>query len=331
MNYKVKLLKILEILMTTDEEHPLTAAQIGEKLKLYGIEAERKSIYRDINILRDDANYDIILSNDNKQGFYMASREFEDWEIKILIDAVWSSKFLTDNNSKLLTKKLSSLVSENSQKILHRSSPIKSKIKSSNVTTKLSIENILTAIKKNKQISFQYTYTNPNKEKYFNRDGFVYTLNPYALIWQNEHYYLIGNYYKYEDLSYYRLDRIKNLEVKNEKRKDLTEILGNNADIKLEEYVRNAIYNYSGEKIKLTLQVEDFMVDDIIDKFGSEIHFTPSGDKYEVIVDVMDSNGLYYWLLQYESNVKVISPEYVKNKLLEKVNGILNLYKNDNS
>lgn len=326
-NAKLKLLKILEILWSTDEEHPLTAVQIGKKLKLYGIDAERKSICRDINILKDDAGYDIALSEDNRRGYYMVSRDFEDWELKILIDAVWSAKFLTRDGADKLSNKLCKLASAGSQKMIASVTPVKSRIKSNNVSTKINIDLILKAVKANRKIKFEYSYTDTELKTQLRRDRFFYIVNPYALIWQNEHYYLIANYDKYDGLSYYRLDRIKALSLCDEKRKQAEEVLGESADTKIEEYVRSSLYHYGGKKIKLTLQVADYMVDDVIDYFGTELHFKNDGDKYQVTVNVMNGEGLYYWLLQYGRNIKIISPDSVREKFLEKVREILKLYK----
>lgn len=326
-NAKVKLIRILEILQDTDEKHPLTAPQIGEKLKHYGIEAERKSICRDINILIDDLGYDIISPKlGERHGYYMASRDFEDWELKILLDAVCSSKFLTKESADKLTKKIIVLANNESAKLLKTTLPIKSELKGRNVSTKRNIEEVLRAIKYNKQIKFQYSYTDTDMQNKLRRDGLYYVVNPYALIWQNEQYYLIGNYDKYNDLSYYRLDRMKNLDTTGSASKPATDILGANADIRIKEYVKTSLYHYGGEKIRLELFVQGYMVDDLVDYFGSELIFREQDDGYLVTIDVMDSEGLYYWLLQYEKHVKVISPTSVKDKLLEKVKGILELY-----
>ncbi len=329
-NAKVKLIRILEILHDTDESSPLTALQIGRKLKAYGIDAERKSICRDINILIDDLGYDIIAPKlGERHGYYMASRDFEDWELKILIDAVWSSKFLTKDSADKLFKKLMNLTNAESAKILRTVTPVKNTLKGKSFSTKGNIAELLKAIKHNKQITFQYTYTDTDLKHKLRRDGHCYIINPYALIWQNEQYYLIGNYDKYSDLSYYRVDRIKNLTENGNPCKPATEVLGANADMRLEEYVRTSLYNYGGKKISLELLVKSHMVDDLIDYFGTDIAFKKCENGYLVTVNVMDSDGLYYWLLQYERNVKVISPASVKEKLLSKVKGILELYEEE--
>jgi predicted DNA-binding transcriptional regulator YafY len=215
-NPKLKLLRILKILRETDETSPLTASEIGKKLALYGIEAERKSICRDINVLID-AGYDIQLCEDNKKGYFMASRKFEDYELKILIDAVWGARFLTYENSKLIAEKIKSLASSMGQKMLTEVTPIKSHVKSNNPAVKIYIDTILQAIKQKRKIQFQYTYTDRELKKQLRHDGFVYVLSPYSLVWENDRYYLIGNYDKYDNLSNYRLDRIKNLSILNDK------------------------------------------------------------------------------------------------------------------
>ncbi len=319
---KLKLLKILEILQDTDEEHPLTASQIGEKLKLYGLEAERKAICCDINILKDDAGYDILLSPDNKLGYYMASRDFEDWEIKVLMDGLWSRKFLTKANTEAISTKLLGLVSKDSQKMLRTISPVETGHKNPNPTTKINIDSLLKAIKHQKKVSFQYTYHDIHLEVREKREGKPYLVNPYSLIWKNECYYLVGNYEKYDNLSTYRLDRMKNLVVLGDSIKSSRELLGSNPDLQIQDYLRTSLYHYNGEKIHLTLEVAENMVGDLVDFFGLDLHFTPYDDKYRVTVEVLDGKGLYYWLLQYEDNVKVISPQHVKEKLLEKIENI---------
>ncbi|MDD3227811.1 MAG: WYL domain-containing protein [Oscillospiraceae bacterium] len=325
-NAKLKLLKILEILSETDEDHPLTAAQIGDRLLLYGISAERKSICRDINILKDDAGYDIALSEDNKQGYYMVSRDFEDWELKILIDAVWGAKFLTYESAEQLAQKLSKLTSAGSQRMLKAVTPVKLRIKSRNATTKINIDSVLKAIKANRKIAFQYTYTDTALKPQLRKDGLRYIVNPYALIWQDEHYYLIGNYDKYSDLSYYRLDRMKSLSICDELRKQAKEVLGDNADLQIEEYVRASLYRYGGEHLRLKLFVKSYMVDDLIDFFGDEIRFIPIEDGFHVVVDVMESDGLYFWLLQYGEHMTIVEPESVRAELVRRLDSIRKRY-----
>ena len=312
--------------MDTDEEHPITSTGIAEALQNYGIDAERKSICRDVNILKDDAGYDIVQSEDNKKGYYMASRDFEDWEIKILIDAVWSSKFLTKGNAKKLSEKLLNLTSASSRKMLKAVAPIQSKLRSANVITKINIDILLKAIKRGRKIAFKYTYIDSDLQTKLRRDGFTYVINPYTLIWRDGYYYLIGNYDTHDNLSYYRLDRLKDARISDEPAKPVSVILGENADLKLEEYIRTALYNYGGEKIKLLLEINSDMVDNLIDYFGSDLVFKKHGEKWRTYVNVLEGEGLYYWLMQYGKNIKVLEPIKVREKLICQLKETLKIY-----
>lgn len=336
---KLKLLKILDILKETDENHPLTSNQIREKLKLEGLEVSRKAVCSDINILKEyynnkyDDGYEIMLSEDNRKGFYMHSRSFEDWELKVLIDAVWQAKFLTEQKSKSLTDRLKMLASAESRKVLQTVTPVKSHVKTSKLTVAEHIDMLMIAIRKGRKVKFQYEYTDPNLERHCRRDGKEYLINPYALKWKGDCYYLICNYDKPNNnkLSLYRLDRIANLCITDMPVKSPKEVVGVNPYLKIEDYVSKSLYNYGGELIRLVLRVKDYMVDEMIDNFGNDIEFKQVGtvDYYEVHVTINEGEGLYFWLLQHRDNLKVVSPEKVRDKLLEYVQDIQDLYRNE--
>lgn len=160
-------------------------------------------------------------------------------------------------------------------------------------------------------------------------DGQFHTLNPYALIWEREHYYLVCNNENYDNISFYRLERMKNLVITEQKIKEAKEILGDNADLKIDEIIKTSLYNFNGAKIKLELEVAPIMVDDLIDYFGPDIYLLKNGEMLRAFIDVMEGEGLYYWLMQYGHKVKVISPANVRDKLLENLNKIYELYAAD--
>lgn len=182
---KLKLLRVLDILRETDEEHPYTTNQIVQQLSLYGIDAERKSVLRDIATLQD-YGYDILLHADNKLGYYLASREFEDWELKILMDAAAGASFLTPENSAQLAEKISKLSSKNGQKSLQAITPITTKVKMGDPTTKNAIDLMLRAIRTKKKVGFHYTYTGSDLKKHYRYNGHGYPISPYALIWRQD-------------------------------------------------------------------------------------------------------------------------------------------------
>ena len=315
---KLKLLRILDIIKETDELHPITTNQIIAELSRYGIEAERKSVLRDIAAL-SDYGYDILLHPDNKLGYYMASRLFEDWELKVLCDAVIGAKFLTEDNSRLMFDKVCSLASSDGRKMLRSVTPVPTAIKVGTPTTKNSIDITLRAIMRNKKIKFKYIAIGADLEAHYKRDGAQYCVNPYALIWRQDNYYLIGNYDQYNDLSLYRLDRIRDMKITDEAIKSLDSILGNNADLILKEYIAKNVYNYVGESVHLVLQTTVDLIDDLVDFFGENIRITKKDSYIIAKVTALKSSGLFFWLLQYGQYVTLLEPEDMRSEVIRRL------------
>ncbi|MGN0607954.1 MAG: helix-turn-helix transcriptional regulator [Oscillospiraceae bacterium] len=322
---KLKLLYVLDIMKQTDEQHPLTAKKIAVKLKNCGIDAEYKSVIRDIKTLAE-YGYDIILHHDNKLGYYMASREFEDWELKILCDAVAGAKFLTRADTDRLIKKLQALSSSYGNKVLRSSGRIDAVLKNSSPLTKVNIDLILRAIKSGRQIEFRYVTVDNTMKRVFRKDGRIYKVSPYALFWRNDNYYLVGNYSGYDDLSHYRLDRMAELAVSEDRARPAEEIVGANPSEAISEHIKKAQYSYVGETISLTLEFEENIADDLIDCFGNDIKIVRCNDKYRLTVRTEESSGLYYLLLQYGEYVTVISPERVRKEMLRRIEKIGSRY-----
>lgn len=322
---KLKLLRVLAILKETDKNNPLTTAQISEKLNLFGLSAERKAINRDISVLIE-AGYDIKLCEDNKKGFYLATRDFENWELKVLMDAIVSAKFLTESDTQEITAKLMAQSSTESGKLLSRVTPVNSHIKQDNLMIKMIIDQLLEGIRSRKKVQFQYQFTNRNMKKELRKDGYFYVVNPYALTWKDEHYYLICNLDKYDNLAYYRLDRMTNMSILNDPVKEAETILGKNPAHRINEYVSTAIYCHTGDKINLHLLCQYGLEDEIIDYFGTGIYHKNLENGFECSMRVMHSNGLIYWLMQHGKQIKVLSPDCVKDELIESLKSTLAQY-----
>lgn len=322
---KLKCLRVLDILNETDSNNPLTTAQISEKLALFDLDAERKAINRDIRVLIA-AGYDIRRCADNKKGYYMATRDFENWELKVLMDAIVSAKFLTESDIKAITAKLRGLASGESGKLLSQVTPVNNHIKPENLMVKTSIDQLLEAIRKKRKVQFQYQFTDENMQKQLRKDGYFYVVNPYALTWKDEHYYLICNLDKYDNLAYYRLDRMTNMTMLNQPVKEAATILGENPAHRINEYVTTAIYCHTGEKINLRLLCQYGLEDEIIDYFGTDHYHAKHAGGFECHVRVMHSQGLIYWLMQHGNKVKVLSPDAVKNELMESLESTLDQY-----
>ena len=262
----------------------------------------------------------------NKLGFYLASREFEDWELKILMDAIAGARFLDSKNTKLILNKLYNLSSKEGSKILKMVSPIFNSNKSRVTLIKIYIDKILSAIKNEKQVSFKYIYYNVDLKLEYKHCNYV--VNPYSLIWRNESYYLIGNTEPYTNLSFYRLDCIRNLEITDKTLKSFRKTFRNSVNFEISEYIKKTIFNYGGNQIFLVLKVEEFILIHIMDYFGMDIDIIAKNSKNcKVRIKTSESEGLYYWLLQYSDNVEVIEPIFVREKFIKKLKNIILKYK----
>jgi len=332
---KLKMLKIMDILRETDEEHPITAGQICGKLQAEGISAERKSVSSDIRLLME-YGIDIIMCADKKKGCYMASRQFEDWELKILIDAVWQAKCLTRNVSKTLVDKLLATTCKESRQTLKQATYIFSHAKTRNKTTQIAIDVFLRALIKGHKVSFQYTYIGPDLKSHLRKDGCLYTVSPYSLVWGNDFYYLICNTDGHEGLTWYRLDRMRNFVLTDIPSRPACETAGPDPNYAISEYVKNSIHHYGGKKIHLQLRTCESMIDHLLDQFGDNIIIKKEENKksssskgefcFLATVEASESDGLYYWLFQFGENIEIISPASVRAEYKRRLENILKKY-----
>lgn len=315
---KQKLLAILEILKETDEQHPITANRITERLHEKGIDAERKSVLRDITALTD-YGYDILLHSDNKRGFYLASRDFEDWELKILMDAVQTAQFLTAAETKHLSERICDLSSKAGSEALRRTTQIRWGNKTRHKSVSITIDKVLRAIQSGRRITFQYSFTSADMKKSLKRGGHWYTVSPYSLYWRGDRYYLIGNTDGYENLSCYRPDRMRNVEITEQHAVPAEKLLGKNADLRISDYVRSTVSNFGGEKIVLELLADESALDDIIDCFGENLRVSCQPDGLHVTLRTTESEGLYRWLMQSSGSVTAIAPQSVVNEVKKRI------------
>lgn len=324
---KLKLLRIIEILKETDEQSPLTAPEICKKLRLYGIPAERKSVCRDINLLID-AGYKINLCKDKRNGYYMSSHEFGDWEIKILLDAIWQAKCITYDDSKMISDKLLAQSSERGRKILKQIISVENKNKSQDPYAKEYIKTLIEAMYLERKVSFQYTDRDKNMKRVLRYGGYEYKVNPYTIVWQNETYYLICNIDKYDNLSNFRLDRMENLKIcSDEKYRDPKELLGVNPSLRMQEYVNTSVNHYGGNVIRLKLECEEADMNMLYDFTGKNVRIRDQGNgKLLVTFEIQDSEGLINWLMQFGKIYKVVEPVEIKEKLIRRLKETIEKY-----
>ena len=248
---KLKILYILKWLSErTDEEHAMSGQEIIDALEREGITAERKSIYSDVQALRD-FGYDIITTKKRgNSGYYMASREFELAELKLLVDAVQATKFITVKKSKDLIEKLEKLCSRNDARQLQRQVYVSDRNKNSNESIFYSVDDIHKAIQGNKRIRFKYYDWGADKQMHFRKDGSFYEVSPYFLVWNDENYYLVAYDEKAGIIKHYRVDKMHSLSVLKKDRAGNDEVKKMNPAL----YSQQNFGMFSGEERMVTLQ-----------------------------------------------------------------------------
>lgn len=326
---KQKLLYLRKIMLEkTDENHGLTLNEIIAELESYGIKSERKSLYDDLKIL-ENYGLDICRTRTKTVRYYVGSREFEIPELKLLVDAIQSSKFITHKKSLSLIKKLEGLVSENDGKQLQRQVYVANRVKTVNEKIYYNVDKIHNAISANKQISFLYFKTVVNfgsEQKIVNvvrRDGKPYIVSPWALCWDDENYYMIAYDEEAQILKHYRVDKMESITVLDDAR-----IGGENFEkFDIAGYSKSVFSMFGGEEADVTLSVDNSLVGVIADRFGSDVFITRESDStFCVSVKVMLSPQFYAWVFGLGNKVSIISPDSVVRDYKTKIADVLAEY-----
>ena len=320
---KEKVIRVLQILETTDNKTPVNATQIVDKLEneyLIG-KTDRRSIYRDIKMLQS-CGYPIEQAKDKKQGWYMDKHAFDDWEIKVMMDAVQQARCVSNEEAKNIRGKLLGLTSKRGRsRFSHMMMPISCNVE---VDTKFGeyIETMLEAMFMHKKIQFQYTEISDNMEKVLRREGKVYILNLYTIYWSDNNYYLIGSHDNHEGLTSYRLDRVENLTISEEYSIDAKEKIGRNPELYIQEYIKKSVNHFSGESIRIEVEYEPNQVTNAIlfDFAGSSVKVRKQANgNCRAVFSKMNSVTLTGWFMQYANMFKVIAPEKLRNELQEQL------------
>lgn len=322
-----RLLRVRDILLTTDEDHPITSQQILAELDSVGVACDRKAVLRDIEALTD-YGMDILPCSDNKKGFFLAGRDFEDWELKVLIDAVHSANFLTEKQTAALTKKLARQASRSSAETLSAVPQSPSPVKIGKGETSAVIDRILKAIRRKKKVHFLYTYTGGDLATKYRHSMQTEPVSPYALIWQHDKYYLIGNWSGASPFSYYRLDRIHGLELSDEDAVPLESLLPD-GEAGLRTYIDENIYATSGRRVRIVLEGGEDMTDTVLDAFGDNAEIRWDGKNIRCTVRTNENKGLYRWLMQYAGSLKIVSPKHIQEGVKERLRAALAVYEGE--
>ena len=322
-NQKLKLLYLMQLLLQkTDENHQLTVQEMIDELAQHDISAERKSIYADLDALRL-FGLDIVQSKGKTTGYYIASREFELPELKLLVDSVQSSKFITHKKTLSLIKKIENLASVYDAQLLQRQVYVRNRVKSMNESVYYNVDEISNAITRDRMIYFKYYELDVNKQRRYRHGGKVYEISPFALMWDDENYYMLGYDAEAEKMKHYRVDKMAQIKAADAVR--LGGAVFNQLD--MSAYSKQVFGMFTGNEQSVKLRFDNSLVGAVVDRFGKEIMLIPDGDgHFTVSVDVAISPQFYAWLFGFGTLVEILSPESVRVEMAQKIAAVSKIY-----
>lgn len=317
---KLKILYIAKMLLEqSDENHLLSTKELIAGLSRYGILAERKSIYADIEALMD-FGLDIVKEEGRFGGYYIASRQFELPELKLLVDSVQASKFITGKKSRELIGKLETLTSRANGGKLHRQVVVNNRNKALNESIYYNVDAIYTAMNDNVQIRFQYFSWTPDKKMELRRGGGFYQVSPWFLTWEDENYYLIAYDGEAEVMKHYRVDKMLKPGNTNEKRQGRKQA----ESLDLAAYAKKTFGMFAGNEETVVLECGEELTGVCIDRFGTDVAMRKIGEGYiRLRVNVAVSPQFYGWLAGLGDRIKIVSPENVKNAYRQWIENII--------
>ena len=312
-NQKLKLLYLVKILSEeTDEEHALSVQEIIRKLNAYDVSADRKTLYHDFEELRTFGLDVISRRTQRSTVYYLGERTFQLAELKLLVDSVQSAKFISDRRSNELIEKLETLTSRGQARQLHRQVVLSGRVKTINEKIYYNVDDIHRAIGEDRQIRFQYFQWNLKKEPEPRHGGKVYQISPWALMWDDENYYLVGYDAEDDKIRHFRVDKMLSVSVTKKPR------VGQQAfqDFDLPRYTKHLFGMFGGEEARVTLVADNAMAGILIDRFGKEIPIIPLDDEhFETHVDVAVSDQFLGWIAALGGRVRITAPESVVKRM----------------
>ncbi len=323
---RLKILYILDFLKReSDEEHPVTAADICEYLDSQGIAAERKSVYADISALTD-YGADIVRSG-SPRGWFLASREFEEPEIYLLADAVRTAGFISAAKTRELVKKLDSFVSRYQAQKRENRVYFSSCAKSVNEEIFYSIDKISRAVSEKKKIGFEYVNRVLSPDRTIEKQKREMLISPYALTWQDDHYYVIGNYEKYDNLIHLRLDRMYKVEITDMPQRHFSEVSEYTDYFDTPDYTAKLFGMHGGEIYDIELKCSKKITEQVADRFGEDIFIKKVTDEdFCFTVRAALSDALVSWVISYGDRVKVLEPQILRDMVIGRTEKVLGLY-----
>ena len=317
MNQKFKLYRLAEIMLEmTDEEHYITMPEILTALEQYEIHADRKTIYndlRDLEVLGIEVEGEAVGKG---YHYHVVNRPFELPELKLLVDAIQSSKFITERKTNTLIKKLEKLLSKYEAMQLQRQVFVTGRIKTMNESIYYTVDAIHNAISENRKIYFHYFQWNVKKEMELRRGGEYYHISPWGLSWDDENYYLIGYDSETEQIKHYRVDKMLHIQMSEEKREGKEHF----RKLDLAEYAKKSFGMFRGEEYQVKLRVENHLAGVIIDRFGKDVMMIPVDEEhFTVNVNVHVSKQFLAWVISIGEGIEIVSPEEVVQNMRREI------------
>lgn len=321
---KLKLLYVMRYLVrSSDEAHPVTVQQIIDFLGGEGIPAERKSIYDDVEALRR-FGLDILQVKIGRQsGYYVGSREFELPELKLLVDSVQSSKFITHKKTLSLIHKIESLASVYEAQLLSRQVYVKNRIKTMNESIYYNVDEIHTGIARDRQIRFRYFDYTVQKERRFRRDGGYYVVSPFALTWDDENYYLVAYDSTAAMIKHFRVDKMLDIGILDEPRDGRESF----AALDMAEYAKKVFGMFSGREERVRMRFDNQLVGAVLDRLGREAMLVPDGEShFTVTAQVEVSPQFFAWVSGFGRLAQILGPDYVVQAMRAHAAEVLAMY-----
>ena len=321
-NGKQKLIRLLEILIKhTDEEHGLTISEIIEKLSEYGISAERKSLYDDFFVL-EEMGIPVYKTKAKRTRYYIDAFIFEIAELKMLVDAVQSSKFITAKKSRDLISRLERFTSVHRSRDLSRQVYVEDRVKTANPAAVYTVDAVHSAINADKRLKFHYFEYDAEKKKRLRRDGEFYTVSPLSLVWSEENYYLVAYEEDAEKIKHFRIDKMTDVSTLDEKRakNDVCNSFSPS------DYPRKNFGMYGGREELVTLECRERLAGVMIDRFGIEATFHKTDFGFKFSIRVMVSPTFFAWVMGFGDEIKILAPTDVQRQLRDILSKTAALY-----
>ena len=321
---KLKPLYIMNyLLQNSDEDHLVSMSQLIEHLAAHGIPSERKSVYDDIEALRV-FGLDIVQGGSGKNaGYYIANRSFELPELKLLVDSVQSSKFITHKKTATLIKKIETLASIHEAQLLNRQVYVKNRLKTMNESIYYNIDAIQSGISQNKKIQFKYFEYTVQKTRHYRKDGAFYVVSPFAMTWDDENYYLVAFDSQAGIIKHYRVDKMTEISSTEEDRDGLDAYQA----LDMAVYARKVFGMFSGEEESVQLRFENHLVGAVLDRLGQDVFIIADGDDhFTVRADVVVSPQFFAWVTGFGAAAQIIGPDDVVEKMRQHINSVAALY-----